>query len=175
MDIDKNRHELEEFIRLSIEQNFSHHVKNVSIVRSPAISVLIEILGNDLRHHSDIPSLKKHVRDILDLLAIADAGITVTAFDEETPSILQLLNALKIKAPISSEVLSEIFLERGYSVANNKWVSSRLDNFRKQGLVIRRPDQRYVLTFSGLMRLGSRRSAQSTDVRRALEMARWRD
>jgi len=174
MDIDENRQKLGEFVKFSVQNKFQHDVRNVSVVGNPPTSILVEISGNNVKYQSDIQSVEKHVQEIFRLIVVTDIDVTVSASKDKAPSILLLLNALKTRAPISSEELSEIFLRRDYSIADPKWISLRLDSLRKQGLVTRRSDQKYVLTFSGLIKLGSRRSGQSTDVRRALEMARWR-
>ena len=83
-----------------------------------------------------------------------------------------MLNAIRLLAPVSVEDLSAALVNRRFSVPSRDWVSRMLDGLRKGGFVVRRSDEKYVLTFQSLKALGSAKSRRSPDVRRFLDLAR---
>lgn len=92
------------------------------------------------------------------------------------PTDYACLSLLRIKAPVTVEELLQHLRDKNFNVPNVKWLSYKLDKFRKNGRVLRqRENEKYVLTLSGLMALGSAKNRRSPDIVRALDIARRGD
>lgn len=169
------KREIEEATKASIVRRFSTTVKQVSLVTQPSPSILIAVDQQGTDEKSFDEELMSHVQKLMALFDIQNPKVIIQREENEYPSPLIILQTIKVLAPVSIGALAMALRKNGYGLANDEWVRQRLDAFRKQGFTSRRDNATYVLTFSGLIKLGSQRNRRSTDVRRALEMARWKD
>lgn len=175
MATDDLRKEIEEAIRASVSRRFTTTVEDVSLVTQPSVSILIKIEHQGPEERNFDQSIIAHVRKLVSLFNVDQPKIIIQRAESNLPSPLIILQTMKILSPTSAEKLASALRTGGYVLVTDDWVQLRLDAFRKQRFVIRRDDATYVLTFHGLVKLGSQRDGRSTDVRRALEMARWKD
>lgn len=87
------------------------------------------------------------------------------------PSFAGLLRAVKVTAPATPDEISKHLAAKGYSSIPSRWLSSRLDGLRRDGLIIWY-DGKYVVTTSGLSLLPKSRGRLGSDVERSLALAR---
>lgn len=167
--------EIEDAIKASIIRRFSISVREVSLVMQPTASILVALEHQRNEEKDFDEQFKVHVRKLMALFEIPNPKIIIQREETAYPSPLIILQTIKILAPISVEALSAELRKVGYDLSTDEWVRQRLDTFRKQQFTSRREDGQYVLTYHGLVTLGSQRNRRSTDVRRALEMAKWKD
>jgi len=92
--------------------------------------------------------------------------------DKDIPSAIAVLRGLKATSPALPETLSGFLEESGFVVPPERWVDAKLDWLRKQNLVLRRDDGCYVLTEPGLRVVPHGKGSSSSDVQRALALAR---
>lgn len=112
-------------------------------------------------------------KTIVSFLAFINVKLEAVHFtsSENIPTMTACLNVIRLKSPIKIENISDELLVRGFHIPNIKWLSKLLDKSRKSGLIIRKKDESFALTLSGLKALGSEKHRSSPDIRRALEIA----
>ena len=92
--------------------------------------------------------------------------------ERELPSALAVLRALKATSPSPPEMVSEFLEGAGFLVPPKRWMDAKLDWLRKQQLILRRQDGCYVMTETGLRLVPHGKGSSSSDVQRALALAR---
>jgi hypothetical protein len=118
------------------------------------------------------PDMEKAFSEYLRVFGLTLGKIHHTGFDKELPSPLAVLRALKATSPSLPEAISGILEGAGFLVPPKRWMDAKLDWLRKQHLVLRRNDGCYVMTESGLRVIPHGQGSSSSDVQRALALAR---
>ncbi|MBM2765233.1 hypothetical protein [Burkholderia anthina] len=116
------------------------------------------------------------VRDLIEkflsALGVAAGNLYLLVPEVRQPNDMEILRALKIKAPLNVGAL-KIELLAGKDVPiDEKWLNAKLDGLRKKGLVSRIGAGKYLLTEQALGLVPVSRSRRSLDISRALELAR---
>lgn len=88
------------------------------------------------------------------------------------PSDLEILRAIKIVAPVAMRDLRKELTSGGLLSADDRWLNVRLDTLRKKNLVHRTAGGLYLLTEVALSLVPVSRTRNSSDVSRALHLAR---
>lgn len=99
-------------------------------------------------------------------------GLLKTAAGFDLPSLTQILRAAKRFAPVKPAALFDALQELRLKVPSVSWIERKLDNLRRQKLVIRSVDGAYALTEDGLATVPHDRTRNSSDVERALAFGR---
>ena len=87
------------------------------------------------------------------------------------PSSVGILKVVKILAPVAPDEILKRLAISGYSNVPLRWLTSRLDSMRRNGLIAWF-DGQYVVTNAGLSLLPKSRGRLGSDVERALALAR---
>ena len=88
------------------------------------------------------------------------------------PTDMEILRAIKIASPVAIDELSEKLSGGGAPMIDRKWLSARLDALRKKNLIHRTNGGKYLLTELALSLVPVNRTRKSSDVIRALHLAR---
>lgn len=88
------------------------------------------------------------------------------------PTDMEILRAIKIVAPVAVEELGKKLSGGEDPSIDRKWLSARLDALRKKGLIHRTNSGWYLLTELALSLVPVSRTRKSSDVIRALHLAR---
>jgi hypothetical protein len=91
---------------------------------------------------------------------------------EELPTNPTILRSLKIYSPALVEELAGHLRSSGSLVPHVRWLETKLDTLRRNGLVSRSSDGKYSLTELALSTVPYGRSRSSSDVERALALGR---
>jgi hypothetical protein len=118
------------------------------------------------------PDMEQALSEYLKVFSLTLGKIHRTGLDKEVPSLLALLRALKTTSPSLPETISGILEGAGFLVPPKRWMEAKLDWLRKQHLILRRKDGCYVMTESGLRVVPHGQGSSSSDVQRALALAR---
>lgn len=116
-----------------------------------------------------VEQITQSAKDALDLLGLTKSSVHVQSPVVSEPTLLAILRAAKIHAPLTVEQLHGL-LSKEYVLPSVQWVASKLDLARKHRLVIRDRDGRFSLTELGLSVAPAGRGRNSSDVARALRL-----
>ena len=92
--------------------------------------------------------------------------------DAYLPSQTAILKELKIASPASPAELIQQLQSQDFQMPSVAWLASRLDSLRRQRQITRRKDGRYILNDIALALVPHGKGAHSSDISRALELAR---
>ncbi len=116
--------------------------------------------------------ISEHFKTVLEDAELRLGTIQWLSSPSELPTLPALLRALKTLQPVNLYRLT-IIIQKSYKSVSDKWLSHKLDQLRKKGLVIWQKDsETYVLTDKalGYIPAGTRRT--SSDIERALALGR---
>jgi hypothetical protein len=109
---------------------------------------------------------------LLSLYGLHVGRIDWGAQEEEPLSTAAILRTVKTLAPIKIAGLHESLANNGFTVPSLDWLNKKLDLLRKHGAVTRHKDGSYVLTETGLGLVPHGAYRNSSDIERALALAR---
>ena len=92
--------------------------------------------------------------------------------NSELPSNPMILRGLKTNSTTTAEALEERLRQRHVLIPDLRWLQTKLDTLRREGLVVRVRPGTYAMTEKGLGIVPHGRSRSSSDVERALALAR---
>jgi hypothetical protein len=116
--------------------------------------------------------IEDHVQKYFKVSNTEVVSIVSVSDQNNLPSNLVLLKAIRQLAPVTPEHLSAHLLEREFQIPSLVWLVHKCDVLRKQKLLIRTASGKFVLTFSALEKLGSGKRRTSPDIVRLLALAR---
>lgn len=106
-------------------------------------------------------------------LQVFDVKESLLIFDSQSlPSNLMILRKLKIESPATVSRLASTFGNEKHVVPSHSWLQTKLDTLRKQGFLVRSPGGEYSLTDAALRIIPHTLNRSSSDVQRALALAR---
>ena len=115
-------------------------------------------------------SVTTHFKDILDDANLKLGELQWLISSHERPSFVAILRVLKTYQPVDLSDFAEEIQKR-YQSVSIKWLSHKLDQLRKKGLVLRqKEDATYVLTEMSLRVIPSGKRRTSSDIDRALAL-----
>lgn len=94
--------------------------------------------------------------------------------DKGLPTNFYLLRVLRHIAPADIGAIKEEAERKGKAIPSDDWLKRRMDQLRKNGLVVWVSGDKYVLSLRALKQLGSTKNRLSMDVARMLALARRR-
>lgn len=92
--------------------------------------------------------------------------------DKDLPTNFYLLRVLRHIAPADIRMLKVEIEKREKSVPSDDWLKRRMDQLRKNGLIVWVAGDNYVVSLKALKKLGSTKNRHSVDVSRMLAIAR---
>ena len=99
-------------------------------------------------------------------------SFNLTVLHSLPATIPTILRCVKVTEPVSAERLKGELKKLGFSVKPPPWLAHQLDNLRQRKLLIRNNRKCYSLTWLGLQSVPVARGRHSSDVARALALAR---
>lgn len=119
----------------------------------------------------ELSSLREVVEQFLKLYRVA-AVLVMDGASADTPTNPMILRRLKIIAPATTKQLALALTAAGATIPQARWLQSKLDTLRKQGLVVRANNGEYCLTELGLSLVPHSQTRTSSDIDRALALGR---
>lgn len=141
---------------------------------------VVDISVTRLSHKAGGPAavreqIKIAAKDVLEPIRLSVGQIFFPNFAERKANALDVLRSVKIGQPSTIEDLMSHLTTNGLGVDELKSVNRHLDLLRKSGLVLySTTDKMWRITQQGLSQLPASKSSGSSDVARALALARRR-
>jgi hypothetical protein len=168
--IDKEAKTIEDGLRASFISSFPDAVRNVFVTVEEGIA---HIWIDNKRHFTSDES--EHIAEFAEIYAnnfnIRTNKIYIIS-DESLPTNTELLNILRKRSPANCDALRDALIAFKFAVPSTDWINRKLDVLRKAGMIVRRADRTYVLTYAALHSLGTSKNRYSPDVGRLLALAR---
>jgi hypothetical protein len=114
----------------------------------------------------------EHFKTVLGEANLRLGGIQWLQSPSDLPTLPSILRALKILQPINLYGIT-VEMQKSYKSVSDRWVSNKLDQLRKKGLIIwQKESETYVLAGKalGVVPAGARRT--SSDIERALALGK---
>lgn len=117
------------------------------------------------------------VSSFLNAVGVSLVALDLIGFTENSPSNITILRSIKSEQPILIDDLRISLVKLGWDVPPGRWLSGELDKMRKKKFLLRRKDEKFVLTEAGLSSIPLVRTRKSSDIERALVLGRkkWND
>ena len=157
-------------LRNWVLRRFSKYITDFHVKRSRR-EVVISVRLKSGYTADRVRQIKSHIEGFMESIGYGRSNIQVV-FSEEGPSLTTILANLRTISPCAIDELTAFMERKNIAVPSEKWMSRRLDELRRKGLVLRNDFGEFFLTAVGLSGLGSKKGRQSPDVRRALVLAR---
>lgn len=167
---DNNIGSIEETIKSALMVSFPDLIRN-AFISSPNRGALIWVEPKRFLSEADEAGIRKKCIDLLKVLGHSLDEVRFTS-TENTPTRTVCLKCIRQNAPISKDKLAEALTNEGFHIPGGEWLPRMLDSLRKAGLVMRRKDGGFVLTYIALLNLGTTKGSGSPDIERALDLAR---
>lgn len=142
----------------------------VSSLETLPVSIWIERNSED-EAQPELRALKLVVAEFLKFYDVT-TFILLDRDNADTPTNPMIIRRLKVISPATTEELAESLSGAGVKIPNVRWLQSKLDALRKQGLVVRSKTGVYCLTELGLSVVPHGKNRNSSDIDRALALAR---
>lgn len=116
--------------------------------------------------------ITEHFKTILNDAELSPGNITWLSSPSDLPTLPALLRTLKILQPVNLHGLTTA-MQASYRSVSDKWLSHKLDQLRKKGLVIwQKSSGTYAITGNalGIVPAGTKRT--SSDIERALALSK---
>ena len=121
-----------------------------------------------------VSRVREGVAGYLKLAGLTLGAMRVVGHDKPTATLPTILSATKILQPVTTTDLHRHLEAKGFAVPPAPWLNRQLDVLRKKAFLLRRKDGRYVLSAAGLAAIPAGIGSGSSDIARALELARRR-
>lgn len=170
-----DRDELESGLRYLLKKRFEGVVLDC-FVSTPTSS--LAHIWLDLARPGEVPEgLRDAVVRHLSPVGMSLGDVHIVGASGNLPSKAAILKEAKVLSPVSIARLSASLVNAGFEVPHDRWLRSKLDQLRKDGLLLWRHDSSYVLSEKGLESVPLVRNRNGSDIARALVLARskWND
>ncbi|WP_186101775.1 hypothetical protein [Burkholderia gladioli] len=162
---------VEGLLRDLFERQFPGIVNDVTASLSDAETASVWVDAENVSDMETVIAIEAAARTTLSSLALQGSEVHVQALIVEEPTNVAILSAAKLLSPVNLFELKR-HLDRDFHLPSEHWLASKLDSMRKKGFVLRDPDGNFHLTESGLSVVPISRRRNSSDVSRALLLAR---
>jgi hypothetical protein len=119
-----------------------------------------------------LSEIEVRVRQYFRISEIEVVSIVSISDEQDVPSNLALLKVIRNHAPVTLEHLTVQLVNLRFQIPSAEWLARKCDALRKQKLIVRTKSGNFVLTFTALLKLGSRKDRSSPDIARLLAVAR---
>jgi hypothetical protein len=169
---DSIRHVYAQALQDLLSRKFGEGTYGITVALSPQGKCDVWIDARNATNSVTEEDVRNLVALFLTGIGLASGAVHILIPSTRLPSDMEILRALKIKAPLDPSGL-KIELLKGEGVGiDDKWLNSKLDGLRKKGLVCRVGNGKYLLTEIALRLVPVSRSRRSLDIVRALELAK---
>ena len=156
-------------IKSLLIRRFPNEVRNVfSSLNGRRVSVWIELKSVTTHEHTQV--LEDAARVIIEFSGLELINFTNIS-EIKLPTKTACLSIIRRKSPITVSNLAIELRNKGFELPEHAWLQRNLDQWRKNGEILRQNSGTYLMTLKGLKSLGSERNRRSQDISRALDMA----
>jgi len=146
----------------------------VSLPKAKEAEVWLELKEKEKSAPMGLSNLKNLIRDYLGIFGIHLKEIFWTGADRERPSLPVILKTVKELAPSTVPEIGSKLVNDGFEVPTESWLRAKLDLLRKKQMIIRQPGGEYAVTEVGHRSIPHGTYRSSSDVQRALALAKKR-
>ena len=168
---DEESARIQQVLESVLKRRFAKSVSEVTVALLDAETASVWVDAEAVTDSAVADQISQATRDALELLNLPKSSVHVQTPVVAEPTLLAILRAAKIAAPVRIEQLSKA-LSAEFGIPSMHWLASKLDLARKHGLVIRDHDGQFHLTEDGLTTVPSGRGRNSSDVARALALSK---
>ena len=144
---------------------------DLSLIFQSAGEILVFLKLKNSIESEAILKIEENVKKYFDILKIKKFNIETIKNSKNPPTLTAILRSAKKIAPfLTAEIIKELEA-RSFDLPSEKWMNKQLDSARKKGLIFRRPDGKYVLTYRGVLLTPTTKNRNSSDVERVLYLA----
>ena len=144
---------------------------DLSLIFQSAGEILVFLKLKNSIESEAILKIEENVKKYFDILKIKKFNIETIKNSKNPPTLTAILRSAKKIAPfLTAEIIKELEA-RSFDLPSEKWMNKQLDSARKKGLIFRRPDGKYVLTYRGVLLTPTTKNRNSIDVERVLYLA----
>ena len=163
---------LEEGIFQLLIRRFDNRIKSfyISFSDETTIDSWIEIEAQDLDDALKA-QISEYLYELTNGAKLTLGNIQWVGAKMDRPSTPALLRLIKKLQPVTASALSG-FLKEDYESVDHKWLKRTLDNLRRRGLLYWQRPGNYALTASSLTIVPAGTLRSSSDIERALALAR---
>lgn len=141
-----------------------------SPLKTAPVSVWLERNPKD-ESRPELAALRAVVEQFLKLYDVTEL-LVMDGDTVDSPTNPMIMRRLKVVAPATREQLADALRAAGSTIPDLRWLQSKLDALRKEGLIVRSKTGEYCLTELGLGVVPHGRNRSSSDVERALALGR---
>lgn len=170
--VENGAEDIQASIKSMVFRYFPELIKNVSASFDNK-GVIVWLEPKHKFEEYEMLLLEKKMQQLLDVLNIKLLGVKFINV-ENLPTKTALLKYIRQYAPITQAILAVKLTERKFVIPNDDWLSNALDSLRKSQFIFRNKKGDYIVTFIGLVALGSDKDRRSPDINRLLDLARRR-
>lgn len=153
----------------------------VSSVLDKTLNVWVNPTKPETRLDAQVAQIASSVcTEFLGLIGRSLGELCVLGADAVLPSPPMLLKAVKVLQPVGLQAIAQAVRQAGFESASERWLRNQLDSLRRHKFLqfVRTEgdaaDGEYVLTAAGLASIPSKLGKESSDIARALALARKR-
>jgi len=142
----------------------------ISSLKTAPVSVWIE-RNPKVESRPELAALRVVVEQFLKLYDVTEL-LVMDGDNVDSPTNPMIMRRLKVIAPATTEQLADALRAASSTIPDLRWLQSKLDTLRKQGLVVRSKLGEYCLTELGLSVVPHSQNRTSSDIERALALGR---
>lgn len=162
--------DIEAGLRATLLHAYGNQIRNV-FVSSTGMTAHVWLEQKKSLDEQIYAEIKKKVSVYLQGFEITTGSIGTTA-ENNIPSNLACLRALRQIAPAPADELKAALETRGFTVPSTDWLKRKLEALRKANKVVWVVGGKYALTIVSIRNLGTTKTEKSPDVLRVLYLAR---
>jgi hypothetical protein len=168
--IDEDLTDVEAGARATMLHAFSELIRNVFLTVNKGNSDVWIDQKREL-NSVEMEAIQKKLTVYLSGVGLKLSSISMVR-NENVPSNTVCLKAIRLSSPVDASVLTGVLTKKGFDVPSLTWMNHKLDHLRKNELVIRLKNGKYVLSLNTLKVLGTSKLRSSPDITRMLDIAR---
>lgn len=159
-----------QILRKKLSDEFSETIENVIYDTYSSDKIIYINLKDDLTDEKE-EEIKNKSKSILKMLHLKGYSISLINKNQRV-SILEIARIVKILSPVTIENLSINLINKGYTQNILIDVPDKIKFLEEKKFILKDESERYVLTYLGIIALGSRKSKYNEDLMRVLAISR---
>lgn len=118
-----------------------------------------------------VSKIQENLEKYFEILDVKKFNIEFIKISNNPPTLTAILRSAKKIAPFTINEINTELESRRFDLPSKKWMNTQLDLIRKRGLIFRRQDGMYALTYKGILTTPVTKNRNSSDVERVLYLA----